>query len=98
LPKKKAQKSILSSSVASETEFIQVGADTLQFPVLNFDISLKGQVSKFQNFILALNSIFPTSQLKKVYLLVTKSLKPSDFLKTRYMKRKTKREINENNL
>ena len=58
---------ITKALVGTDTDSIRVGADTLQFPVLNFDISLKGQVSKFQNFLLALNGIFPASELKKVY-------------------------------
>lgn len=39
---------------------------TIEWSVLTFDISLKGQVPKFQNFLLALDSKFPTYQVKEV--------------------------------
>lgn len=35
-------------------------------PVLSFQLSLRGQISKFQNFLLALDNKLPTSQIKVV--------------------------------
>lgn len=35
-------------------------------PVLSFNLSLKGQVPKFQNFLLGLDTVLPTSQIKQV--------------------------------
>ena len=38
----------------------------IKWSILTFDISLKGQVPKFQNFLLALDSKLPTYQVKEV--------------------------------
>ena len=40
------------------------------FPELTFEVHLTGQVPKFQNFILAIDDRFPTSQLKTVDIAV----------------------------
>lgn len=61
---------ITKALVTTSRSAIKVGADNIEYPVLNFDISLKGQVPKFQNFLLDLNSKFPTSELKKVYFRI----------------------------
>lgn len=61
---------ITKTLVSASHSAIIVGNDTVGYPVLNFDITLKGQVPKFQNFLLALNSRFPTSELKKVYFRI----------------------------
>lgn len=62
---------ITKTLVSASHSAITVGNDTIEYPVLNFDITFKGQVPKFQNFLLALNSRFPTSELKKVYFRIT---------------------------
>ncbi|MCJ7653915.1 MAG: hypothetical protein MUO97_01215 [Dehalococcoidia bacterium] len=40
-------------------------------PVLTFTLGLKGQIPKFQNFLLALDNKLPTSQIKQVTFTVT---------------------------
>jgi hypothetical protein len=57
---------ITKTQVATSKSSISVGNDVLEHPVVVFNIDLRGQVPKFQNFLLALNSKFPTSELKVV--------------------------------
>ena len=62
---------ITKTLVSASRSAITVGNDVIEYPVLNFDVTLKGQVPKFQNFLLALNNKFPTSELKKVYFRIS---------------------------
>ena len=62
---------ITKTQVVTSEGSIKVGADTMVFPVTTLDINLRGQVPKFQNFLLALINSYPTSQLKKVYFSVS---------------------------
>ncbi len=61
---------ITKTLVTTSKSSIEVGSDTMVYPVLTFNISLKGQVPKFQNFLLELNTKYPTSELKKVYFSI----------------------------
>lgn len=42
------------------------GQGALDFPVLVFEMVLKGQVPGFQNFLIAVDGAFPTAQFKQV--------------------------------
>ena len=44
--------------------------DAIVWPVTTFVVDLKGQVPKFQNFILALDDRLPACQVREVYMLV----------------------------
>jgi len=61
---------ITKTQVAASTASIKVGTDTIGYPVTSFDINLRGQVSKFQNFLLSLINSVPSSQIKKVYFKI----------------------------
>jgi Tfp pilus assembly protein PilN len=56
---------VTGTQVATSTPVGSIG------PVLTIMLNLKGQVPKFQNFLLALDSKLPTSQIKQVTFTVT---------------------------
>ncbi|MCX6010384.1 MAG: hypothetical protein NTW48_10250 [Chloroflexi bacterium] len=56
---------VTGTKVATSTPTGSIG------PVLTITLNLKGQVPKFQNFLLALDSKLPTSQIKQVTFTVT---------------------------
>lgn len=66
---------ITKTQVATSIDTINIGADILEYPVVVFNVNLRGQVSKFQNFLLALNNKFPTCELKKVSFVIPVSEK-----------------------
>jgi hypothetical protein len=45
---------------------IYVAPDILEYPVVVFDVNLRGQMPRFQNFLLELNSKFPTAEVKNL--------------------------------
>jgi hypothetical protein len=47
-------------------------------PVLTFTLGLKGQIPKFQNFLLALDTKLPTSQIKQVTFTVAAAAEEYD--------------------
>jgi len=49
---------------------IAIGGKQVTYDVFTFQLSLKGQVSKFQNFLLALGDELPTSQISAVNITV----------------------------
>jgi hypothetical protein len=51
---------VITKAVTTLPDLIE---EPSRFPPLTFEISVTGQVPKFQNFILALGERFPTSQL-----------------------------------
>jgi hypothetical protein len=55
---------ITAATVTSATSSKAIG------PVFTINLALKGQVSKFQNFLLALDTELPTSQIKQVTFTV----------------------------
>jgi hypothetical protein len=62
---------ITKTQVVTSEASVKVGSDTMLFPAMTLDINLRGQVPKFQNFLLALINSLPTSQIKKVYFNVS---------------------------
>jgi hypothetical protein len=62
---------ITKTQVVASEGSVKVGSDTMVFPAMTLDINMRGQVPKFQNFLLALINSFPTSQIKKVYFNVS---------------------------
>jgi hypothetical protein len=58
---------VTSTSVASSTSTGGIG------PVLTFTIGLKGQIPKFENFMLALDTKLPTSQINQYTFTVATS-------------------------
>jgi hypothetical protein len=62
---------ITKTLVVTSEPSVKVGSDTMVFPATTLDINLRGQVPKFQNFLLALINFFPTSQIKKVYFNIS---------------------------
>jgi hypothetical protein len=69
---------ITKALIATESGELKVGTDVMKYPVSNFDISLKGQVPKFQNFLWELNSKFPTSKIEKVYFRIPEKVDEED--------------------
>jgi len=69
---------ITKALIATSSGELKVGTDVIKYPVTNFDISLKGQISKFQNFLLDLNSKFPTSKIEKVYFKIPQKVDEAD--------------------
>lgn len=57
---------VTRTKVSISKQSTTIGKSKIEYPLLIFDISLKGQVPKFQNFLLALDTKFPTCQMKKV--------------------------------
>jgi len=55
---------VTSTSVTSVTPTGSIG------PVLTFDVGFKGQIPKFQNFLLGIDSKLPTAQIKEVGYVV----------------------------
>jgi hypothetical protein len=55
---------VTGTKIANSTPAGSIG------PVLTFTLNLKGQVPKFQNFLLALDTKFPTSQIKQATFTV----------------------------
>ncbi len=46
------------------------GKDVIEFPVLVFELGLKGQMPNFQNFLISVGTEFPTSEFKQVSLTI----------------------------
>jgi hypothetical protein len=57
---------VTKTAVVTARSSIRIGADIFDYPVVVFGVNLRGQMPKFQNFLLALNSRFPTSTLKQL--------------------------------
>ena len=57
---------VTRTQVSTSKKILTAGKVKTEFSVLTFNISLKGQVPKFQNFLLALDDEFPTSEVKQV--------------------------------
>jgi hypothetical protein len=55
---------VTGTAVSSSTPAGSIG------PILSFSLNLKGQIPKFQNFLLALDTKLPTSQIKNVTFTV----------------------------
>jgi len=66
---------ITKTQVATSKSTLSIGADVLEYPVVVFDINLRGQMPKFQNFLLALSNKFPTCELRKVSVVIPVSEK-----------------------
>lgn len=62
---------VTKTEVSTSQEKITVGENKIEYPMLTFDIDLKGQVPRFQNFLLALDDNFPTCQVKEVKFSIT---------------------------
>ena len=58
--------SITRTDQSTSSQIVTIGANKVTFPVLTFSFDLKGQVPDFQNFLLALGSKLPTSQIKEI--------------------------------
>jgi hypothetical protein len=60
--------SVTQTKVSIPTTSSKTSSKTAQdtTPILSIELSLKGQVPKFQNFLLALDSKLPTSQIKNL--------------------------------
>ena len=58
--------SITKTEQSTSSQIVTIGANKVTFPVLTFSLELKGQAADFQNFLLALGSKLPTSQIKDV--------------------------------
>jgi hypothetical protein len=55
---------VTQTKVSTETPKDSIG------PILTITLGLRGQVSKFENFLLALDTKFPTSQIKQLQFTV----------------------------
>lgn len=63
-------------TVAKKT-FVQ-GKKKTDFPLLSLQIGVRGQVSKFQNFLLGLDAVLPVYELKEVNLDIAQTEKEQD--------------------
>jgi len=62
--------SVTRTSMAMSQRAIAIGGKQVKYDVFTFQLSLKGQVPKFQNFLLALDDKLPTSQISAVNITV----------------------------
>ncbi len=56
---------VTGTKVSADQRTLSKTEGAVEWSVLTFDMSLKGQMPKFQNFLLALDSDFPTCQIKE---------------------------------
>jgi len=61
---------VTRTSVTMSEKPIAIGGKQVPYDVFTFQLSLKGQVPKFQNFLLALGDKLPTSQISAVNIAV----------------------------
>jgi hypothetical protein len=62
--------SVVKTEQSASDQTITIGDNTVTYQVLTFTLDLKGQVAEFQNFLLALESKLPTSEIKEVTITV----------------------------
>lgn len=62
--------SVVKTEQAASDQTMTIGDNTVTFQVLTFTLDLKGQVAEFQNFLLALESKLPTSEIQQVTMTV----------------------------
>jgi preprotein translocase subunit YajC len=60
----------LNDIYVTQTKISTFKSENAIGPTLTVELKLRGQVPKFQNFLLALDSEFPTSKIKNVYFTI----------------------------
>lgn len=61
---------ITSTSITETRGIFTAEKQKLELPILRLQLGVRGQISKFQNFLLSIESMFPLSQVKNVNMEV----------------------------
>jgi septal ring factor EnvC (AmiA/AmiB activator) len=69
---------VSSTKISIEKEVFTKDKQKTEYPVLSMELGFRGQVPKFQNFLLDLHTKFPTSKIKTVKIDVAQSEKELD--------------------